>query len=157
MRRFRLLTGAVAGCLATFPMTVLMERLHRKLPVQEQYPIPPSEITAKLTADVGLQPSLTPEQHRTLILLAHFGYGSTAGALYNVTAAHLPAPLMVRDLLFGLCVWIASYLGLLPVLGILRPATQHPPRRTALMIVAHAVWGVTLALLVQQSEHLTSA
>ena len=64
---------------------------------------------------------------------------------------------MVRGLSFGLCVWIASYLGLRPALGILRPATEHPPRRTALMIVAHAVWGATLALLVQQFEHLTNA
>jgi putative membrane protein len=48
---------------------------------------------------------------------------------------------------FGLLVWTASYLGLLPSAGILSPATAHPARRNALMIVAHVIWGVTLGLL----------
>jgi hypothetical protein len=36
------------------------------------------------------------------------------------------------------------------VLGILRPATEHPARRNALMIGAHVVWGVALGLIVEQ-------
>jgi hypothetical protein len=49
----------------------------------------------------------------------------------------------------GLGVWTASYLGVLPALGILRPATEHPARRTALMIAAHVVWGSALGSTLQ--------
>jgi len=41
-------------------------------------------------------------------------------------------------------------LGMLPALGILHPATEHPARRNALMIGAHIVWGTTLGLAVEQ-------
>jgi putative membrane protein len=44
-------------------------------------------------------------------------------------------------------VWAGSYLGLLPVLGILSPATRHPTGRNALMIAAHIIWGATLGIL----------
>ncbi len=47
---------------------------------------------------------------------------------------------------FGLAVWAGSYLGWLPAAGILRPATEHPPRRVALMIAAHLVWGASAGL-----------
>ena len=50
-----------------------------------------------------------------------------------------------KGIAFGLGVWTASYLGLLPALGILKPATQHPLRRNLLMIGAHVVWGASLA------------
>jgi hypothetical protein len=52
--------------------------------------------------------------------------------------------------LYGLVVWGASYLGLVPALGLLSPATRHPRRRNALMIAAHLVWGAALGLLAAQ-------
>jgi putative membrane protein len=45
-----------------------------------------------------------------------------------------------------------SYLGLLPALGILRPATEHPERRNALMIVAHLIWGSITGLIVARMQ-----
>ncbi len=44
-------------------------------------------------------------------------------------------------------VWGVSYLGLLPGLGILSSAKDHPARRSALMIAAHLVWGWVLAAM----------
>ena len=44
----------------------------------------------------------------------------------------------------GVAIWAGSYLGWLPAMGILSPATRHPWRRNLLMIVAHIIWGVTL-------------
>lgn len=40
-----LIAGSVAGCVATLPMTLAMEAMHRQLPPEEQYPLPPREIT----------------------------------------------------------------------------------------------------------------
>src|SRR5688572_13093277 len=40
----RLLIGAVAGFVGTMAMTAAMNRLHRRLPAREKYPLPPREI-----------------------------------------------------------------------------------------------------------------
>ncbi len=137
----KLLSGVIAGCLATAPMTIVMELLHQGLPQRERYPLPPSEITTELTEEVGLSQQLNAEQHVALTLVNHFAYGAAAGGLYAVSAGRLPAAPVVKGVGFGLLVWSVSYLGLLPALGILRPATQHPAGRNLLMIAAHVVWG----------------
>ena len=79
---------------------------------------------------------------------SHFGYGAACGALYGALAANRRVPHVAAGVGFGLAVWAGSYLGWLPAAGILRPATEHPPRRTALMIAAHVVWGATTGFVV---------
>jgi hypothetical protein len=140
--------GAAAGCLATVPMTWAMEVLHRRLPREERYPLPPRQITMRLVEEAGGEDQPDEPERRDLTLLAHFGMGTAAGALYGLVAHRQPLPGPVAGAGFGLAVWAGNYLGLLPALGILCPATEHPPRRTALMIAAHLVWGaVTGAIL----------
>ena len=51
---------------------------------------------------------------------------------------------------FGVAVWAGSYLGWLPAAGIISPATEHPPRRNALMIAAHVVWGAAAGMMVNK-------
>jgi uncharacterized membrane protein YagU involved in acid resistance len=158
-----LAAGAVAGFVATVPMTLFMEALHQRLPAHERYPLPPSEIVEKLTADVGAREQVDAPEHIALTLLAHFGYGAATGAVYAPLARALHPPPLLSGVTFGLAVWGASYLGLLPALGILRPATTHPARRNALMIGAHVVWGAALGLLMEQisrserEEHVYSS
>ena len=41
--------------------------------------------------------------------------------------------------------WLASYMGWIPALAVLKPATRHPLRRDALMIGVHFVWGSSMA------------
>ena len=145
-----LVAGAAAGLLATVPMTLFMEALHQQLPPHERYPLPPSEVVAQLTEAAGAREHVEPPEHRALTMIAHFGYGAAAGALYGPIARELRPPPVRGGIAFGLAVWSASYLGLLPALGILRPATEHPARRTALMIGAHLVWGAVLGLAAEQ-------
>ena len=59
----------------------------------------------------------------------------------------VPAPPALKGAAFGLGVWSVSYLGLMPALGVLNPATEHPGRRNALMIAAHLVWGSATGIL----------
>ncbi len=61
----------------------------------------------------------------------------------------MPGGAAGRGMLFGLLVWIVSYLGLLPGLRVLTPATEHPVRRSALMVAAHLVWGWCVASVFQ--------
>jgi uncharacterized membrane protein YagU involved in acid resistance len=145
-----LVIGALAGLAATVPMTLVMQQMHQQLPARERYPLPPSEIVEELTDQAGVEDQIDQSEHMALTLLAHFGYGAATGALYAPLAHAFHPPAMLGGAAFGLVVWGTSYLGLLPALGILRPATEHPARRNALMIGAHVVWGATLGLVVEQ-------
>lgn len=140
--------GAIAGLVATAPMTAVMLLLHRLLPDREQYPLEPLRITRRLAQRVGLDAVAGDSEAATAATaVAHFGYGAAAGSLFPPLLGWLPVPSVVAGAAYGLGVWAGSYLGLLPALGLLSPATQHPRRRNLLMIVAHLVWGGALGLL----------
>lgn len=141
-----MLRGGLAGFAATAPMTLAMDLMHRRLPARERYPLPPSEITEELTSRAGLADDLSPAEHTALTMANHFAYGAATGALYPLVADRLPGGAAAKGVVYGLGVWAASYLGLLPSLGILTPASEHPRERNALMIAAHVVWGAALGL-----------
>jgi uncharacterized membrane protein YagU involved in acid resistance len=136
-------------------MTAAMILLHRRLPSRERYPLPPREITMKLAREAGVEGHLDAEERSALTMISHFGYGAAGGALYAATVQPCRQP-MLKGVLFGLGVWAVSYLGWLPAAGVLSPATEHPARRNALMIVAHVIWGAVmgkfLELLVTESD-----
>jgi uncharacterized membrane protein YagU involved in acid resistance len=128
-------------------MSVAMVLMHRRLPRQERYSLPPREITTKAIAEATPPSAVDPATRSSLTWLAHFGYGGVAGAFYAAAARQLPGNAPTKGSIFGLTVWIVSYLGLLPGLKILKPATDHPMNRNLLMIGAHLVWGIFLAAI----------
>lgn len=138
--------GGISGFIATAPMTAAMEAMHRQLPWYEQYPLPPREITEKMAEEAGMDDNLDEEEQVEATLVNHFAYGAACGTVYGMMARHLPGPPVAHGIGFGLVVWTGSYLGLLPALGILKPATEHPARRNALMIAAHVVWGAAAGM-----------
>jgi uncharacterized membrane protein YagU involved in acid resistance len=148
----KMLRGATAGLVATAPMTIVMEVLFRRLPRRERYPLPPSEITAVVEHEAGVSHEVDRDDHLALTLINHFGYGAASGAGYGLIANALPLPPALRGISYGLAMWVISYLGWLPALGILHPATEHPGRRNALMIASHIVYGATLGLLFERLE-----
>lgn len=77
-------------------------------------------------------------------IASHFAYGALFGSIYGSFREVLPMDSRLKGALFGLALWAGSYLGWLPALDILRPATRHPWRRNLIMILAHVVWGATL-------------
>jgi hypothetical protein len=131
----RLVIGAIAGFVATMAMTAAMRRLHRQLPAKERYPLTPREIT---DAVLDPPPAISPD----VTLVAHFAYGAGCGALI---AAADPKIGRVGGALAGGAVWLTSYMGWLPALDVLTPATGHPMRRNAVMIAAHFAWGWSTA------------
>jgi uncharacterized membrane protein YagU involved in acid resistance len=145
-----ILAGSFSGFTATVPMTVFMQKMHEKLPAKEQYPLPPREIIEKISEDTGLDQALTEKDKFIATLVSHFGYGTAAGTVYASLFSKLPASGLMKGCAFGMFVWTGSYLKLLPALKILKPATEHPARRNALMIAAHLVWGGTLGVMVEK-------
>ena len=80
------------------------------------------------------------------MLGAHFAFGAVPGALGALArplAAGAPTPAF--GLLFGMVVWAAAYLGLMPALGLYPWPHQDRPARRRTMILAHAVYGLTFA------------
>lgn len=143
-----LMMGAVAGLVATGPMTLSMAFMRRWLPWWQKAPLPPHQVTTNALTATGLE-RLDENYHQEATLVGHFGYGAVTGTLYPVIH-QLPLPTPVKSVLYGLGVWAVSYLGWIPAVGLLRPATERPMHRNLLMIVAHIVWGATTGLLFKQ-------
>jgi hypothetical protein len=140
----RILLGALAGLAATAPMTLAMKLMHEQLPREERYPLPPRQVTEGVAEKAGVEERLGEDERQAATWVSHFAYGTACGALYGaLTGERADERPLLAGVGFGLAVWAGSYLGWLPAAGIISPATEHPPRRTALMVAAHVVWGAT--------------
>ncbi len=144
----RILLGALAGLAATAPMSLAMKLMHEQLPEHEQYPLPPRAVTMEIAEEAGVKEKLDEPEREGLTWAAHFAYGAGCGAVYAPLARRSGLPPVLSGAAFGVAVCAGSYRGWLPAADIIRPATEHPPRRTALMIAAHVVWGATTGLVV---------
>lgn len=141
-----LTAGLIAGFAASAPMAAAAEIMHSKLPRQEQYPLPPREIMEAAVDKARIQkriPQAWDEESERIAAtyIAHSAYAAATGALFGIVEDRMPCPAVAKGVGFGLAVWSTSYLGILPGLRLLKPATRHPWRRNALMIVSHVIWG----------------
>lgn len=148
----KILQGAAAGFIATAPMSLCMVIGWNLLPGREKYHLPPRLITQEITERVGLEGQMSERGLVGLTIVSHFGYGAAFGALYAWLEERLRMPSAGKGAMAGLAVWMGSYLGWLPALGILSSAIRHPWRRNLLMIVAHLVWGGTLGEVVRKRD-----
>lgn len=143
----RVWNGAIAGFVATGVMTLAMEVSFQVLPREQRFPLEPSEIVQKGVTSVGKRQPLPGILHMAATLLFHFGYGTAAGTAYAMMTSALKLPPLARGLLFGSALWAVGYLGWLPSMHVLRPATAYPRSRIAALLLAHLVWGASAALL----------
>lgn len=155
----RILHGVLAGLVATAPMTAAMLLMHSLLPREEQEPLPPRKIAEKVVDEAeeaadksGVENHVGEPERTALTWASHFGYGAGMGALYAPLAEKIPLSPPLGGIAFGLAVWAGSYLGLLPAMNVLHPE-EESPRRHALMIAAHVVWGSVTGVLVDRLEH----
>lgn len=145
----RYLRGATAGLLATAPMTAVMFALHRRLPWWQKTPVPPEQITSRVLRTVGLK-KLNQKAHEPVTWLSHFGYGAAGGGLYPLAdrlMRALPLSAALKGMIFGVLIWAGSYLGWLPAVDLMAPATEHPSERNIMIIAAHLAWGASLGAL----------
>ncbi len=144
----RIYQSAVAGFIATAPMTAVMWALDRGLRARREA-LPPEQITRNIAKRLGVEHQLDGRLKKTASWLAHFAFGTASGAAYSIVARQMVVPAPIKGSLYGLLVWMLSYLGWLPAARILPPAKRQSSRRNLAMIVAHIIWGATLAVLVE--------
>ncbi|WP_433413215.1 DUF6789 family protein [Microtetraspora malaysiensis] len=135
-----LLNGALSGALATVAMSAVMLAGEQAGLMREH---PPKHITRAILPGHRHRPK---RGEKPLSLLAHFGFGTSAGALFGILCRERE-PGIPLGLGYGLAIWIASYEGWVPSMGILPPISQDEPGRPAVMAAGHLVYGTTLVLM----------
>lgn len=139
------LNGALSGLGATLPMTLVMSKLHQKLPTKERSSLPPRQIMMWLSRKVGIKNKLNEKEKTSITMLGHFTFGAAAGTLIQFLDRKFP--IIQRGLILGLGVWSMGYLGILPFIKYDSSALELPMKKNMLMFTAHLVWGISLALI----------
>jgi hypothetical protein len=70
----------------------------------------------------------------------HWGYGSSAAAVYGIVAGSLRRPNPLYGLPFGAAVWGASYV-VLPLTGIYKPIWEYDAKTLAQDLAGHLAYG----------------
>jgi hypothetical protein len=134
--------------LATVPMTLVIFATRQAGLLRTP---PPEEISERVMAKLPASVDAV-RRFRPLWFVAHGGYGVLCGVAYRLLRPWLPTQTAQAGLLFGGMVWGVSYLGLMPALDLYPWPEQDAPPRLAVMIAAHAVYGVTLGAAVQRMD-----
>ena len=142
------LTGAVAGALATIPMSVVMLVSQRRGWMGDQ---PPMLLSSVMLGAIGKRDAGTGTK-RAVATELHFDIGMMNGLLFGLLScrAKLPVPRAVQGAIFGVLVWAVAYRGWIPWLKVMPPPEKDRPDRQITLIVAHLVYGATLGWLVNR-------
>ncbi len=143
-----LVDGAMAGAVATLPMSGVMLAAGTAGMMGRQ---PPQIITDAALDAVGVEQP-TEALSRRAAAAAHVGFGTAVGAVFGLLQETIQprSPAVLNGVVFGLAVWALSYEGWVPGLGIMpRPENDRDGRPTS-MIAAHVVFGAVLGALVGQ-------
>ncbi|GAC1390832.1 MAG: hypothetical protein NVS4B11_09950 [Ktedonobacteraceae bacterium] len=141
--------GAIAGTLGTLPMTIFMFSTQRFLPKGQRYDLPPELITKELAELAHVKQHMNKAQILAATTVSHLGYGAVMGALYSLVGKRLPFASPLNGLLFGVLIWVVSYQGLLPLLGLSESAPGETTRRNLMMVAAHVIWGAVTGVVAE--------
>ena len=148
----KMAAGALAGLVATGPMTLFLEGVHQAAGPADPIPIAPQVITERALATAGVRDELTAAERRAATLVAHFGFGTCAGSAFPLVAALTPVSPLLSGAAYGLAVWAGSYLGGLPALGIRGPLRRSFRDDHVQLVAAHVVWGAALSWLAKRLQ-----
>jgi uncharacterized protein DUF6789 len=140
--------GAIGGAVGTLVMSVFM-LLARAVGLIAPGQLPPERITAGALDAAGVR-KRKEETQDALSVVSHFGFGSSAGALFALLHRHLrqPLPSPLQGTIFGGVLWLANYAGWVPALGLMPPPQRDQPPRPPVMILGHIMYGLTLGMVV---------
>jgi hypothetical protein len=145
-----LVDGAMGGGVATAAMSgcVLVAQWLGLMGKQ-----PPEAIT-EAVLDAGGAHHRDEGTENAIASILHVAFGMGIGALFGLLRCRLPrdVPATRDGIVFASFVWVSSYEGWVPALGILPPASQDRPGRPQSMCLAHLVYGAVLGGFVGSRE-----
>ncbi|HET8524973.1 MAG TPA: DUF6789 family protein [Thermomicrobiales bacterium] len=136
--------GAVAGTLATVPMTAVMGL--GQLAGWMVTP-PPKEVTAAAQQETGIRTEVGQPAFTVSWIGAHIAFGAASGALFTAGRSRFPSSPMLAGMVYGTTLWAVAYGAVLPALGLYPSLADDSHSRTGVMLVAHEVFGVALGTL----------
>ena len=140
--------GAAAGSAATIAMSALMLGAKR---IGITGTLPPVLIARDALRAIDHKTPVAEEEH-ALAAVAHLGFGAAAGALFAILTEGADAArsrwiAASMGMLYASGIWLVSYQGWVPALGIIPRASRDRRGRAATMAVAHLVYGGALGVL----------
>jgi uncharacterized membrane protein YagU involved in acid resistance len=140
--------GLAAGIFGTALMTLVFILLDRAPRGRETIaPSDPERLIYRAGAKAGARSiAYSPEQRGEAATIAHFGYGGAWGALYALASLFLPRGAVIGGTVFGVLVWIVSFVGFLPAIRQLPPPWQDSPRQVAASLASHLAYGIGTSL-----------
>ncbi len=141
-----ILDGALGGVVGTAGMSAFMLAAGKAGLMGEH---PPDTIAGATLDAVGIH-TRDEEDQDALATLLHFGFGIGSGMLFGVLHRRLPfrVPAVLHGMLFASTIWVTSYQGWIPALGIMPPASEDRPDRPRVMYLAHLIFGALLGAIV---------
>ncbi|MFC6208271.1 DUF1440 domain-containing protein [Levilactobacillus tongjiangensis] len=73
----------------------------------------------------------------------HFGFSTTFAVLYQIIGEKIPAVKKDAGTWFGLAIWVAFHLGIMPAMGTVPAAKDQPKEEHVSEALGHIVWMVT--------------
>ncbi|MEO7119136.1 MAG: hypothetical protein ABIZ34_09220 [Candidatus Limnocylindrales bacterium] len=138
----RIIGGALGGVVGSVLMAVPMLAARAAGLLRKP---PPEQITEGLLERAGIQ--LDRQTEDRLAAFFHLGFGAGAGALYGalVPTRDVPRPVAL-GLGYATVIYLVSYGGWVPALGLMPRADKDDPARQLVMLLAHWMYGTTIAL-----------
>ena len=107
--------------------------------------LPPEKIASKLLNRAKIDRN--SEQQDSMAALLHLGFGAGAGAAFVPVARRLPMPSVPLGIAYGSAIWGISYMGWVPMFGLMPPAKDDRRDRQIVMFAGHVVYGAILGAL----------
>ncbi len=141
-----ILDGALGGAVGTAGMSALMLAAGKAGLMGEH---PPDKIAGAALDAAGVH-ARDEEDQDALATALHFGFGIGCGALFGLLHRRLPfhVPAALHGIVFASLIWVTSYQGWVPALGIMPPASEDRPDRPRIMFLVHLVYGAILGVIV---------
>ncbi len=98
---------------------------------------------ANAIAVAALDHELTQREKEAAGTAFHYAMGATSGALYGAVAEIIPRVKAGAGLPFGAAVWVIADEGVVPALGLSKPATEYPISIHAYAFTSHLIFGLT--------------
>jgi hypothetical protein len=144
------IAGAAEGVVATAAMSGVMLGAREAGWLGEP---PPRKITWRALRR-GLGPVRAWRARNPASVVTHLAFGAAAGSLFETGYARWgrtgSGPLVGAA--FGAAVWLVSYAGWVPALGLLPPPHEDRPGRQGWMLAAHLVYGAVLGALADRRK-----